>query len=82
MVCMGILGPLAPVAALARHANHAGSASALLGTLQFMLGALAATLVGAFDDGTARPFAALLVVGAICAKIAERLRPKATAGAR
>ena len=79
MICMGLLGPLAPVAALARHAKHAGSASALLGTLQFVLGAVASWFVGEFDDGTARPLATLLVVGAVCAKIAERARPKATA---
>ncbi len=78
MVCMGILGPLAPVAALARHANHAGSASALLGTLQFLLGAIASWLVGQLDDGTARPLAILVLTGAVCAKTAERLRPKAT----
>ena len=78
MVCMGILGPLAPVGALARHAGHAGSASALLGTLQFLLGAIASWLVGALDDGTARPLAILMVLGAVAAKIAERLRPEAT----
>ena len=82
MICMGLLGPLAPVAALARHAGHAGSASALLGTLQFLLGALASFLVGFFDDGTARPLAALMIAGAVAAKIAERLRPKATVTAR
>ncbi len=80
MVCMGLLGPVAPTAALSRHAAHAGSASALLGTLQFLLGAGASTLVGVLDDGTARPLAALMVVGAICAKLAERLRPKEKAG--
>lgn len=73
---IGTIAPIAPVAALSRHAAHAGSASALLGTLQFSLGASAAFAVGALDDGTARPLAGMMVVGALGAKLAFRLRPK------
>ena len=73
---IGIIAPISPVAALSRHAAHAGSASALLGTLQFTLGASAAFAVGALDDGTARPLAGMMVVGALGAKLAFTLRPK------
>ena len=73
---LGVVAPLTPVAALSRHGSHAGSASALLGTLQYLLGALAASLVGALEDGTARPFAAMMVLGALCAKGIFFLRPK------
>jgi DHA1 family bicyclomycin/chloramphenicol resistance-like MFS transporter len=38
----------------------AGSASALMGTVQFGLGAAAGSLIGVFADGTARPFATVL----------------------
>lgn len=72
---IGTIAPIAPVAALSRHAAHAGSASALLGTLQYGLGAAAAFAVGALDDGTARPLAGMMVVGAIGSKLAFRLRP-------
>ncbi len=82
MFSIGLLGPVAPVAALARHGPHAGSASALLGTLQFLLGAAAAFLVGAIDDGTARPMAVLIVFASVAVKIADRLRPRGTAAAR
>jgi len=44
--------------------HAAGSASALIGTLQFVLGALAGWLVGALHDGTALPMAAVM---ALCA---------------
>jgi MFS transporter, DHA1 family, multidrug resistance protein len=73
---LGVIAPLTPVAALSRHSAHAGSASALLGTLQYALGALAAFGVGALEDGTARPFAAMMVVGAVCAKGIHLLRPR------
>ena len=77
---IGLLGPVAPVAALSRHSAHAGSASAMLGTLQFLLGAVAALLVGLIDDGTARPIAILMLVASVCVVIADRLRPRGIAG--
>ncbi len=76
---MGVTVPIAPVAALSRHAAHAGSASALLGTMQFVLGAIAAFAVGELDDGTARPLAGMMVLGALGAKTAFLLRPKGAA---
>ena len=72
---IGTIGPIAPVAALSRHAAQAGSASALLGTMQYVLGAAAAFAVGALDDGTARALAGMMVVGAVGAKLAFRFRP-------
>ncbi len=79
LVGLGVIAPLTPVAALSRHGSHAGSASALLGTIQYVLGALAAFLVGALEDGTARPFAAMMVLGALCAKGIFFLRPQGAA---
>jgi DHA1 family bicyclomycin/chloramphenicol resistance-like MFS transporter len=75
MASCGFVLPNATVGALSRHAGHAGSASALMGTLMFLLGAVSGLLVGLASDGTARPMAALLVVGAIGATLADRARP-------
>jgi MFS transporter, DHA1 family, multidrug resistance protein len=73
--CMGLLNPNTVVGALTHQARHAGSASALLGTGQFLLGALGGLLVGLFTDGTPRGMAALMLIGSIGLVIADRMRP-------
>lgn len=78
-VCMASLGfalPTAIVGALSRHAAHAASASALLGTGQFVLGAIAGALVGVLADGTARPMALIILLAACGAAIADLYRPR------
>jgi len=78
-VCMASLGfvlPTATVGALSRHAAHAASASALLGTWQFVLGAVTGTLVGLLADGTARPMALVMLLCAVAAAIADTWRPR------
>lgn len=82
MGCMGFIMPNAAVGALSRHAHQAGSASALMGTMQFTLAACAGVLVGALSDGTARPMAAMLLLGALGAVAADRLRPHLPAKAK
>lgn len=57
--------PNSAVGALARHGHRAGTASALLGTVQFVVAAGAALLVGVLADGTARPMAAVVLLGAV-----------------
>ena len=47
--------------ALSRHGEIAGTAAAVLGAAQFMIGGSIAPLVGALDDGTAVPLAAIIV---------------------
>lgn len=74
--CMGFILPNATVGALARHAGHAGSASALMGMLQFLLGAFSGLAVGLLADGTARPMAGLMLLGAVGATLADRARPR------
>jgi DHA1 family bicyclomycin/chloramphenicol resistance-like MFS transporter len=61
---VGAVMPLATALAMTPQGHAAGSASALIGTLQFVLGALAGWLVGALHDGTALPMAAVM---ALCA---------------
>jgi DHA1 family bicyclomycin/chloramphenicol resistance-like MFS transporter len=58
---VGLSFPNAPAVALSRHGEAAGTASALLGAAQFLVGGLVAPMVGALDDGTAVPLAAILV---------------------
>jgi MFS transporter, DHA1 family, multidrug resistance protein len=74
--CMGFLNPNAVVGALTHHAHHAGSASALMGTGQFLLGAIGGLLVGIFTDGTPRGMAALMLLGSIALVIADLYRPR------
>lgn len=57
----GLSFPNAPAIALSRHGEAAGAAAALLGSAQFLVGGLAAPLVGALADGSAVPMTAVMV---------------------
>jgi|HigsolmetaAR203D_1030402.scaffolds.fasta_scaffold01178_3 DHA1 family bicyclomycin/chloramphenicol resistance-like MFS transporter len=63
----GLINPNATAIAMANHGHVAGSASALMGTLMFGLGAIAGTLVGLFEDGTAAPMVTVIFVCSILA---------------
>lgn len=75
--CMGMLNPNTIVGALARHPQHAGSASSVMGTGQYLLGAVSGLLVGLLTDGTPRGMAALMVAGSIGMVLVDLLRPRA-----
>jgi DHA1 family bicyclomycin/chloramphenicol resistance-like MFS transporter len=75
MSSMGCILPNAVVGAMSRQSAHAGSASALMGTLQYGIGAVSGFVVGLITDGTARPMAGLILLGALGAVLADRLRP-------
>jgi DHA1 family bicyclomycin/chloramphenicol resistance-like MFS transporter len=64
---VGCLFPNTTALAMAAHGNKAGSASALVGTLQFTLAAIAASAVGAANNGTALPMAAVIAACAAAA---------------
>jgi DHA1 family bicyclomycin/chloramphenicol resistance-like MFS transporter len=74
---VGLVAPTTTTLALAEHGAVAGSASALLGVLQYLLGALTAPLVGAAGAGTAVPMAALMLALSLGAALALRLRRSA-----
>jgi DHA1 family bicyclomycin/chloramphenicol resistance-like MFS transporter len=59
---IGLIAPNATALALADHPGIAGSASALVGVLQYVIGALVAPLVGIGGSGTAVPMATLIAV--------------------
>jgi DHA1 family bicyclomycin/chloramphenicol resistance-like MFS transporter len=64
--------PNSTALALADHAEVAGTASALLGVVQFILGALVAPLVGAAGTESAVPMAAIMTVVALAALVARQ----------
>jgi DHA1 family bicyclomycin/chloramphenicol resistance-like MFS transporter len=74
--CQGFNNANATAGALSRHAGHAGSASALMGTFQFGLGASSGLLVGLLTDGTPRGMAAMMFCGMLGAVITDRFRPR------
>jgi len=76
MTCMGFVLPNTTVGALSRHAAHAASASALMGTMQFLMGAVSGVVVGMLTDGTPRGMAALMLLGATGAVIIDMFRPR------
>lgn len=57
----GLTLPNTPALALTRHGSAAGTAAAVLGAVQFGVGALVAPLVGAFGSSTAVPMAAVML---------------------
>jgi DHA1 family bicyclomycin/chloramphenicol resistance-like MFS transporter len=69
LATVGLAMPNAPALALSRHGDAAGTAAALLGAVQFGVGALAAPLVGALGVG-AEAMAAVVLIGMIAANLA------------
>ena len=57
LATVGLILPNATAAVMAPFPEQAGAASALLGMLQFTIGAATGALVGLFHDGTGRPMA-------------------------
>ena len=69
---LGLVVPAAAVLALDEHGAIAGTASALMGTLQFVAGAAVMAIVGLFVDGTARPMVAGIAACALAAFLMAR----------
>ncbi|KUL25438.1 multidrug effflux MFS transporter [Streptomyces regalis] len=67
MSAMGVTLPNAQSLALMRTKNAAGSASALLGTSSFLIGAIASPLVGIAGEDTAVPMAVVQLAAALVA---------------
>ncbi|WP_308719685.1 multidrug effflux MFS transporter [Komagataeibacter xylinus] len=71
----GIIGPNATVGALADHPRFAGSASAFVGTLQYVLGAVAGAFVGMLPANSPLPMAGVMLMGAAIMMVMVLLRP-------
>jgi len=63
---LGMIIPTAAVLALEHHGRIAGTASAMMGTLQFVASAIVVGIGGLFTDGTSRP---MVTVIAICSVV-------------
>ena len=62
---LGLVIPTTSVMALDHHGEIAGAASALMGKLQMVSGAVVIALMGRFVDGSARPMLAGIAVAAV-----------------
>jgi DHA1 family bicyclomycin/chloramphenicol resistance-like MFS transporter len=60
--CVGLVSPNAIALAMAPQGAQAGSASALVGTLQFSVAAIAATAVGVIHQESALPMAIIIAI--------------------
>jgi DHA1 family bicyclomycin/chloramphenicol resistance-like MFS transporter len=74
--CHGFTAPNTTALAMSPYGAAAGSASALMGTLQFVLGAATGSLVSALGDGTALPFAAVIAGCGLAAFAVQRMVPR------
>ncbi len=82
-LCLGSMGwifPNATAVAMQPFAADAGSASALLGIMQFILGAVAGVLVGVFHSGTAVPMAVQIACYGLGARVILVLARGRTSG--
>jgi DHA1 family bicyclomycin/chloramphenicol resistance-like MFS transporter len=81
MTTLGLILPNATAAALVPFARQAGTASALLGMLQYALGAAGGAAVGLLHNGTALPMAGTVsccgLVGCMVVSVSERRRARA-----
>jgi DHA1 family bicyclomycin/chloramphenicol resistance-like MFS transporter len=63
---LGAVLPNAAASAMAGEARRAGTAAALMGTLQFLTGAVTSGLVGALHNGSALPMAVIVGLSGLC----------------
>ncbi|NHN84031.1 Bcr/CflA family efflux MFS transporter [Acetobacter musti] len=71
---LGFVGANATVLAFHHHGAHAGSASAMLGTMQFTIGAVSGILMGFMPTDSVVPMAGVMAVGPAMMLIANMLR--------
>ena len=71
--CHGFVLPNTTALAMAPHGQVAGSASALLGTIQFVLASVIGALVSAFTNGTPVPLAAAIAACGVAAFISHHV---------
>lgn len=70
---IGAVMPLTVALGMGPHGAVAGSASALMGTLQFGIGASVGALLGVLQDGTAVPMAAMIAGCGVAGWTARRI---------
>jgi DHA1 family bicyclomycin/chloramphenicol resistance-like MFS transporter len=78
--CLGLVIPTTAVLALEDHGAIAGTASALIGTVQFVTGAITMVLVGSFLNGTALPMVAGIAACSALALVLAQVTLRASDG--
>ncbi|ULL14969.1 MFS transporter [Paenibacillus sp. H1-7] len=66
-VSIGIIGPVSVTLAMESHGRIAGSASAVIGTFHYALGAVSAPLVGIAGENSAVPFGIVILTTSLLA---------------
>ncbi|MDX1942428.1 MAG: multidrug effflux MFS transporter [Saprospiraceae bacterium] len=74
MAMLGFLYPNAGALAMAPFVRNAGAASALMGSLHFVVSAISAGLVSAFDNGTALPMTGAMAICSLLVFILLRIK--------
>jgi DHA1 family bicyclomycin/chloramphenicol resistance-like MFS transporter len=82
---LGFVLPNTTAVGLAPFHQRAGAAAALMGALQFVIGALASAIVSAFDNGTPIPMTGTMAVCGLTALVilllaTRRVAPMAALG--
>ena len=72
MACQGFIGPNSAALALGEQGHRLGAASALMGTIQMLCGALAGLAVSAWHSTTPLPLTAVLAGCATLSWLASR----------
>jgi DHA1 family bicyclomycin/chloramphenicol resistance-like MFS transporter len=70
---IGAVMPLTVALGMAPHGKMAGNASALMGTLQFGIGAAVGGVLGVLQDGTALPMAGVVAACGVAGWVARRV---------
>jgi DHA1 family bicyclomycin/chloramphenicol resistance-like MFS transporter len=78
---LGFVMANSTAAAMARAREHRGAASALIGLIQFALAAGIGAVLGALQDGTARPMALVIAGLGIAAFAASRIAARGSTAA-
>ncbi|MEK0315695.1 hypothetical protein [Cohnella sp. 56] len=78
---IGIIGPISFTLAMESQGHIAGSAAAILGSLQFALGAVTSPLVGLAGENSAVPFGITIFMTSVLAVISYVLLVKKRAPA-
>lgn len=77
MACLGIMSVNANVIVLMKFPHNTGTATAVIGTLRFGVGALAGPLLALFYTGTAVPFSALMLASTVVVGFCQLLDRRA-----
>lgn len=71
MASLSLIATNADAMILMKFPDNSGTATAVIGTLRFGIGALAGPLLALFYNGTALPFSLLMLAGVLCIAISQ-----------